>query len=61
MLRGASNINFLFNQHWKTSNIIIPAPDVLEMLCAGQTTSYFPGVQGPLVAWSVLLAAKFRK
>jgi hypothetical protein len=32
--------------------------DVLEMsLCAEQTTSYFPGVQGTLVAWSVFLIA----
>ena len=30
----------------------------LEMsLCAEQTTSYFPGVHGPLVAWSVFLIA----
>jgi len=26
-------------------------------LCAEQTTSYFPGVHGPLVAWSVFLIA----
>jgi hypothetical protein len=30
----------------------------LEMsLCAEQTMSYFPGVQGTLVAWSVFLIA----
>ena len=56
-----SNINFLFNQHWKTSNIIISTlreADVLDMsLCAEQTTSYFHGVHGPLVAWSVFLIA----
>ena len=50
------NIYFLFNQHWKTLEHNNPdTRKTMSLKCAQQTTSYFPGGHGPLVAWSVVL------
>jgi len=39
--------NFIFNQHWKTSNIM----KLMSLKCAEQTTSYFPGVHIGQSSW----------